>query len=130
MPFLGGASGSGCDRLIFNTILVDDYFFHVLETRLWWDTGEDTDGIVNMMRTWTEIWPEEKKDDWRWAAHWSVVGSQKCPTLGNRIQLEGSWVALKSQAQSITVRRLMIAAPTTNTFGILMLPSRCQNVAT
>lgn len=96
---LGGASGSWgvVTEMTLNTIKDDDYISVYWKLAYWWDTEEDTDGIVNMMRTWTEM-AKEKKDDWRWAVHWSVVGAKNVPTLGNRIQLEGSWVAPKEQA--------------------------------
>ena len=96
---LGGASGSWgvVTEMILNTIHDDDYFSVYWKLAYWWDTEEDTNGIVNMMRTWTKM-AKERKDDWRWAAHWSVVGAKNVPTMGNRIQLEGSWVAPKEQA--------------------------------
>jgi len=96
---LGGASGSWgvVTDMVLNTIRDEDYFSVYWKLAYWWDTEEDTNGIVNMMRTWTQM-AQGKADDWRWAAHWSVVGAKNIPTLGNRIQVEGSWVAPKDQA--------------------------------
>lgn len=91
---LGGASGTWgvVTELTANTVSDEDYFSVYWKLAYWWDNPEDTEGIVNMMRKWTEL-ATEKKDDWRWGAHWSVVGAKNVPTFGNRIQLEGSWVA-------------------------------------
>lgn len=91
---LGGASGSWgvVTELTLNTVRDEDYFSVYWKLAYWWDTPEDTEGIVNMMRKWAEL-AKEKKDDWRWASHWSIVGAKNVPTFGNRIQLEGSWVA-------------------------------------
>ena len=91
---LGGASGSWgvVTEMTLNTIDDTKYFSVYWKLAYWWHTPEETEGIVNMMRTWTKM-AKEKEDDLRWAAHWSVVGAKNVPGLGNRIQLEGSWVA-------------------------------------
>jgi FAD binding domain/Berberine and berberine like len=95
---LGGASGSWgvVTEMTLNTINDDDYFAVYWKLAYWWDTPQDTEGIVNMMRTWAQM-ANDRKDDWRWGTHWSVVGAKNVPGLGNRIQVEGSWVVPKDQ---------------------------------
>ncbi|CAB9511764.1 bridge enzyme-like [Seminavis robusta] len=90
---LGGASGSWgvVTEMTLNTINDADYFSVYWKLAYWWDTDEDTDGISNMMRTWAKL-AHERQHDWRWSSHWSVVGAKNVPGLGNRIQMEGSWV--------------------------------------
>ena len=95
---LGGASGSWgvVTEMTLNAIKDEDYFAVYWKLAYWWDTEEDTNGIVNMMRTWSKL-ANERKDDPRWSALWSIVGAKQAG-LGNRIQLEGFWVAPKEEA--------------------------------
>ena len=95
---LGGASGSWgvVTEMTLNTIADEDFFSVYWKLGYWWDTPEDTEGIVNMMRTFSEM-ANEKIDDTRWSIHASVVGAKNLPGLGNRIQLEFSWVAPMEQ---------------------------------